>query len=90
MFLHIKAKPNARQNQVVMLPDGTIQVKIKAPAQDGKANDELVRFIAEKLGIAKSKIRLVSGHTAPFKKLEIDAEEDWAKARLLGAHRSPT
>jgi uncharacterized protein len=85
LFLHLKAKPNARQNQVMYLPDGTLQVRIKAPAQDGKANEELVRFLAELLEIPRSKITVVSGHTAPFKKLEIEADEEYVK-RILAEH----
>ena len=60
---------------MLRLPDGTLQVKIKAPAQDGKANEELVRFLSGLLDIPKSKISVVSGHSAPFKKIEILAEE---------------
>ncbi len=82
MHLRIKAKPNSRENKIVHLPDGTLQVKIKAPAQDGKANEELVRFLAEVLDLPRSKIQVVSGFTAPFKKLEIGAEEDYVRARL--------
>ena len=82
MFLHIKAKPNAKQNQIQYLADGTMQIKIKAPAQDGKANDELIRFLSETLEIPRSKINLVSGQGAPFKKIEIDAEEEWVRKKL--------
>jgi uncharacterized protein len=82
MLLRIKAKPNAKQNQVQRLPDGTLQVKVKAPAQDGKANEELVSFLAEILAIPRKKITVVSGHTAPFKKLQIDAEERYVNERL--------
>lgn len=75
VFLHIKAKPGSKVNQVTVAADGTIVIKIKAPAHDGKANDELIKFLSKKLGLPKSKIQLVSGFTSPFKKLEIDAEE---------------
>lgn len=82
MFLHIKAKPGSKANQISITGDGTIVIKIKAPAQDGKANDELVKFLSKQLGLPKSKVRIVSGFTAPFKKLEIDAEE-WAVKKIL-------
>jgi uncharacterized protein (TIGR00251 family) len=84
MTLHIKAKPGSKVNQIIVADDGTVTVKIKAPAQDGKANDELVRFLAEKLGLAKSKVRIISGFTAPFKKLEIEGEEGAVRNRLSG------
>jgi uncharacterized protein (TIGR00251 family) len=82
MFLHIKAKPNSKQDQLQRLSDGTLQVKVKAPAQDGKANEAIVKFLAEVLKISKSKINVVSGHTAPFKKLQIEADEEYVRRML--------
>lgn len=84
MNLHIKAKPGSRMNQVTVAADGSIVIKIKAPAQDGKANEELIKFLAEKLHLPKSGIRLVSGFTSPFKKLEIDADESAVIKKLTG------
>lgn len=75
MLLHIKAKPGSKVNQVAVAADGSFVIKIKAPAHDGKANEELIKFLSTKLNLPKSKIQLVSGFTSPFKKLEIDAEE---------------
>jgi uncharacterized protein (TIGR00251 family) len=69
--LHLKAKPNARANQLLVAPDDTVTIRLKAPAQDGKANACLLDFLAEVFGVAKSALTLVSGHTAPFKKVEI-------------------
>jgi len=82
MFLHLKAKPNAKQNQLSRLADGTLLVKIKAPAQDGKANDELVKFLSDFFDVPKSRISVVTGQNGPFKKVEIVAEEEWVKKRL--------
>ena len=69
--LHLKAKPNARANQLLVAPDGTITIRLKAPAQDGKANACLLGYLADVFGVAKSCLTLVSGHTAPFKKVEV-------------------
>lgn len=69
--LHLKAKPNARRNQLEVAPDGSVAVRLNAPAQDGKANACLLGYLAEVFGVAKSGLTLLSGHTAPFKKVEI-------------------
>ncbi len=82
MFLHIKAKPGSKTNSISISADGSINIKIKAPAQDGKANNELIKFLAEKLDLPKSSIRLVTGSASPFKKLEIDADESAVKKKL--------
>ena len=79
MFLHIKSKPGKKENQISVIADGTINVKIKAPANDGKANEELIRFFSEKLKISKSKIKIISGFSSPFKKIEIDADENFVR-----------
>lgn len=75
-ILHIKAKPNARQNALLLTADGTITVRLKAPPQDGKANACLLEFLAKVLGQPKSNLELLTGHTAPFKKIEVTGIND--------------
>ena len=58
-----------------------LKIKVAAPAIDGKANEELVRFIAKKLGLPRCGVRIVSGQTSRDKIVEVDAED--ARARLL-------
>ncbi|WP_088843399.1 DUF167 domain-containing protein [Hymenobacter gelipurpurascens] len=79
--LHLKAKPNARANQLLVAPDGTVTIRLKAPAQDGKANACLLGYLAEVFGVAKSSLTLLSGHTAPFKKVEVAelSEEEFSQ-----------
>ncbi|AII51239.1 DUF167 domain-containing protein [Hymenobacter sp. APR13] len=74
--LHLKAKPNARQNALLVSPDGTITVRLHAPPQDGKANACLLAYLAEVFGLPKSQLTLLSGHTAPFKKVELAGLSD--------------
>ncbi|WP_139924422.1 DUF167 domain-containing protein [Hymenobacter sp. DG01] len=69
--LHLKAKPNGRRNQLEIAPDGSVTVRLNAPAQDGKANACLLGYLADVFGVAKSSLTLLSGHTAPFKKVEV-------------------
>lgn len=83
MELHIIAKPNSKIDAIEKTPEGDIKVRIKAPPVDGKANEYLVRFLAKKLGLPKSKVVLVKGHTNPHKKFEIEMEEAEVK-KLLG------
>ncbi|MFD2787062.1 DUF167 domain-containing protein [Hymenobacter rubripertinctus] len=69
--LHLRAKPNARRNQLEMTSNGVVTVRLHAPAQDGQANTCLLGYLAEVFGVNKSSLMLLSGHTAPFKKVEI-------------------
>jgi uncharacterized protein (TIGR00251 family) len=88
MILHLRAKPNSRQNQLLRAADGTLNVRLKAPPQEGQANTVLLAFLAEAFGVPKSRVQLLSGHTAPFKKVEIEGvsetEGQQVLARLVG------
>jgi uncharacterized protein YggU (UPF0235/DUF167 family) len=48
--------------------------------EDGKANTALIRCLAKTLGIAKTDIRIVAGHTARLKTIEIAGGEDVRRA----------
>ncbi|GAB2957754.1 DUF167 domain-containing protein [Hymenobacter coalescens] len=85
--LHLRAKPNARQNELLQAPDGSLTVRLHAPAQDGKANDCLLRFLAEVLAVPRSSLTLLSGHTAPFKKVDVPGLTDAELRAALAAHR---
>ncbi len=88
MILHLRAKPNARATQLLRAADGSLTIRLKAPPQEGQANAVLLAFLAEVFGVPKSRVALLSGHTAPFKKVEIEglseAEGQVLLARLLG------
>jgi uncharacterized protein (TIGR00251 family) len=88
MILHLHAKPNARKNQLLPGPDGRWTVRLAAPPQDGKANTVLMAFLAEVFGVAKSSVQLLSGHTAPFKKIEISGLSEEAGASILAHYRA--
>jgi uncharacterized protein len=72
MDIRVKVIPKSSRTELVgYLPDGTWKVKIAAVPEKGKANRELVEFLAEKLGVAKSRIRIVSGQTSPLKRIHV-------------------
>jgi uncharacterized protein (TIGR00251 family) len=83
MILHLHAKPNARRNQLLPSPNGRWLVRLAAPPQDGQANAELLAFLAQVFGVPKRDVQLLSGHTAPFKKVEISGLSDEAGAVIL-------
>lgn len=83
MTLHLRAKPNARQNQLLRAADGSLVVRLKAPPQEGQANAVLLAFLAGVFGVSKSSVELLSGHTAPFKKVEIAGVSEVDGQRML-------
>lgn len=60
-ILEIIVQPNAKTNEIVSDINGMLKVKIKAPAIEGKANTELIKFLAKSLGIRKSQIKIIKG-----------------------------
>ena len=86
MVLHLRAKPNARVNQLLVDADGTVTVRLKAPPQDGQANAVLLAFLAELFGTSKSRVELLSGHTAPFKKVALLDIDEAELAAVLARH----
>jgi uncharacterized protein YggU (UPF0235/DUF167 family) len=55
--------------------DGELRVRVAAPPIDGAANASLERLVADALGVARGRIRLVSGATNRHKLIEIDGVE---------------
>ncbi|RZK62921.1 MAG: DUF167 domain-containing protein [Hymenobacter sp.] len=86
MTLHLHAKPNARRNQLLPGPDGRWTVRLAAPPQAGQANAELLAFLAGVFGVPKRDVQLLSGHAAPFKKVEIRGLSDEAGTQLLARY----
>lgn len=83
MKLTVFVKPNARENKIDgWVDEYTVKIKIAAPAKEGRANQELVKFLSNQLGIAKSTIELVHGQTMIMKQLEIPLSESEVRAKL--------
>jgi uncharacterized protein (TIGR00251 family) len=59
-----------------LMPDGSFRVRLKAPPVEGKANRELVAFLACVLGIPASSIRIVKGLTSRQKSLVIEGMKE--------------
>jgi len=85
MILRIKVKPNSKVHAILKAVDGSIQIKIKAPLIEGKANAYLVGYLALVLNLSKSKIQLLKGGTTAFKTLQIHAEEEYVTQKILSA-----
>lgn len=79
----VHAKPRASRSRVVGVRAGALEVSLAAPPADGAANAELVRVLAEALGVRRSEVALVHGTASRTKLVEVtglDARE--VSARL--------
>jgi len=71
VVLAIHAVPRASKNKIDGEHGGALKVRLQAPPVDGKANETLIAFFAERLGIARNRITLVSGQTGRRKRLAL-------------------
>lgn len=71
-FLSVKITPNASKDAFAGWQGDILKIRLHTPPEKGKANAALIDFLAEKLGVAKSQIQIVSGHTSRLKRLSID------------------
>ena len=72
MILKVKIIPKSKVNRILGFEEDILKIRIKASPEKGKANKELIRFIAKSLSIAQSRITIISGHTSRLKKLQIE------------------
>ena len=74
IYLTVHAQPGARQAALRGLHGDAIKVAVKEAAQDGKANKAIEAFIAKALGIAKSSVRVASGHSSRSKRVFVEGD----------------
>ena len=67
-----RVQPNAGRNEVLRFQDGILHLKIAALPVRGKANQELIKFLSEILGVSKSKLTIEKGLTDRTKVISID------------------
>jgi uncharacterized protein (TIGR00251 family) len=69
IVIHIKAQPKASKTQIVGLygDPPRLKIKIAAPPVDGRANEELLKFLKHSLGVPISRLSLIRGDTSPSK-----------------------
>lgn len=70
--IRVKVKPNARDCAFEPMSDGTWIARVKAPPVDGKANDELVRLVAQHFGVTRARVSIRSGASGRMKLVQIE------------------
>jgi len=65
--ISVQIVPNAKTSELIGKVGMAWKIKIHAPAHDGKANTELIHFLATSLDVPKSEISILKGHSAKTK-----------------------
>jgi uncharacterized protein (TIGR00251 family) len=83
--LAIRVTPRASRNEIVeILSDGTVKIRLTAPPVEGKANQALVEFLSDVLGLSANRIEIVAGTTGRDKLVSIlDLDAETVHQRIL-------
>jgi uncharacterized protein (TIGR00251 family) len=63
--------PRSRREEVIGLYGDALKVRVMAPPVDGRANTALCLFLAEKLGVSKDAVKVLSGHSSRHKRIRV-------------------
>jgi len=69
--LPVRVHPGARKNAVTGVHDGAVKISLTTPPTDGRANEALIAFVAERLRVPRARVTLVSGATSRSKVLRV-------------------
>ena len=81
--LSVKIQPRASKNEIIRREGGGLKIRLTAPPVDGAANEALVKLLAGELGVAKSRVEIVSGQSSRDKIIRVDGLSSEDVERLL-------
>lgn len=79
---HVAARPNAGRSAIQGVHGGALRVAIGAAPEQGKANKELLRFLAKRLGLRRAELVLSAGQSGRKKTLRASLSAEELRARL--------
>jgi uncharacterized protein (TIGR00251 family) len=89
----VHAQAGAGRTHVVGRHGDALKVRVAAPPEQGRANDALVKLLAESFGVAPSAVELVSGQSSRQKRFRVSGVDTAAMAQrvdeLLDGYPAP-
>lgn len=67
----VRVVPRASRTGAAREHDGAPRVRVAAPAVDGAANEELIRFFAKAIGVPARGVEIVAGHASKTKRVRV-------------------
>ncbi len=72
VYLSVKVRPNADKTCIKeIMSNETIKVNLAAAPERGKANKELIKFLAKQFGIITDNVKIISGAGERLKLVKI-------------------
>lgn len=70
--LKVKVVPKSAKTEIAgTMEDGTLKIRVAAPPEKGKANAELIAFLAKQYGIPRANIDILTGETSHNKQIRL-------------------
>jgi uncharacterized protein (TIGR00251 family) len=79
----VRLQPRAARDEIVGLRDGILVVRVTAPPVDGRANRALCKLVAQRAGVAASRVSVVRGKRSRDKLVAVEGVKPEALAAAL-------
>jgi uncharacterized protein (TIGR00251 family) len=73
LTIHVQAQPGAKRTEVVGLYGDCVKVRLASPPVDGKANECLIEFLAQRLGVKRAQVTILRGTSSRRKSVFVAA-----------------
>ena len=81
----VHVQPMTRRSQVMGFVDGVLRVRLLAAPVEGRANEALVKLLAERLGVPRSRVAILRGMASRNKVVEVAGlDDEEVRRRLAG------
>jgi len=82
--IRVEVSPNASRTEISGVNPWrkALQVRVAAQARDGAANEELARYLSDRLGTPRSGVRILRGQTSTTKSVFVPVPAEEARKRL--------
>ncbi len=84
VVVSVRVVPGARATEIALASAGMLRIRVAAPAVEGKANEALLAFLANQLGVRTRDLALLSGERSRMKRVLVRGREAYEVATALG------
>jgi len=88
LTVSLTVQPRASKNSIAGVQGDLLKIRLTAPPVEGAANKMCIEFLAKSLGVTKSSIEILSGHTGRKKRILLKTTDKIEKQRLIEKIRS--
>ena len=82
-LVRVKVVPGSSRDVMAGMLGDRIKVRVAAPPEQGRANEAVIRLLAETIGVPKGGVRLISGASRPMKTFLIEGMDPASVAKRL-------